>query len=85
MIETTLFILCFSIFVLLIFLIKGPTVWDRLISLNLMTLKMAMLIIAYAVFTESNIMLDIAMTYSIIGFLTVSMLSRFILKGGRLK
>ena len=85
MIETTLLILCVSIFVLLIFLIKGPTVWDRLISLNLMTLKMAMLIIVYAVFTESNIMLDIAMTYSIIGFLTVSMLSRFILKGGRLK
>ena len=85
MIEATLFILCMSIFVLLMFLIKGPTVWDRLISLNLMTLKMAMLIIAYAVFMESNVMLDIAMTYSIIGFLTVSMLSRFILKGGRLK
>lgn len=85
MIETTLFILGISIFILLIFFIKGPSVWDRLISLNLMTLKMAMLIIAYAVFTESNIMLDIAMTYSIIGFLTVSMLSRFILKGGRLK
>lgn len=85
MIEATLFILGASIFILLVFLIKGPSVWDRLISLNLMTLKMAMLIIAYAVFTESNTMLDIAMTYSIIGFLTVSMLSRFILKGGRLK
>lgn len=85
MLEATLIVLGFCIMILVIFLIKGPTVWDRLISLNLMTLKLAMLIVVYSVLAESNIMLDIAMTYSIIGFLTVSMLSRFILKGGRLK
>lgn len=85
MLEITMMILGASVLVLLVFFIQGPTVWDRLISLNLMTLKLAMLMIVYAVLTNSNIMLDIAMTYSIIGFLTASMLSRFILKGGRLK
>ncbi len=85
MLETTLVILGISVLILVAFLIKGPTVWDRLITLNLMTLKLAMLIIVFSVLTKSNIMLDIAMTYSIIGFLSVSMLSRFILRGGRLK
>lgn len=85
MLEITLIILVLSVSVLLAFMIKGPTVWDRLISLNLMSLKLAMLIIVYAVHTGSNLILDIAMTYSIIGFLSVSMLSRFLLKGGRLK
>lgn len=85
MLEITLIILVLSVLVLLAFMIKGPTVWDRLISLNLMSLKLAMLIIVYSVYTGSNLMLDIAMTYSIIGFLSVSMLSRFLLKGGRLK
>lgn len=85
MLESTLYILVVSVFILLAFMVKGPTVWDRLISLNLMTIKLAMLIIVFSVLAESNFLLDIAMTYSIIGFLSVSMLSRFILKGGRLK
>lgn len=85
MLNATQIILVGSILVLLFFLAKAETLWDRLITLNLMTLKLAMVIIIFAVMSESSIMLDIAMIYSIIGFLAVSMLSRYILRGGRLK
>lgn len=85
MLNLTLYILGISLLVLTAFLMIGPTVWDRLITLNLMTLKLTMLMMVFAVLTESSIALDIAMVYSVIGFLSVSVLSRFILKGGRLK
>lgn len=85
MLEATLIVLVLSVVVLIGFMVKGPTVWDRLITLNLTTLKLAMIMIVYSVMTNSGILLDIALTYSLIGFITVSMLSRFILKGGRLK
>lgn len=85
MLEATLLLLAIFLIVLTGFLIKAPTVWDRLITLNLITLKLAMMMIVYAVLKRSNAMLDVALTYSLIGFLSVSMLSRFILKGGRLK
>lgn len=85
MLNLTLYILGMALLILTVFLVVGPTVWDRLITLNLMTLKLTMLVIVFAVLTDSNIMLDIAMIYSVIGFLSVSVLSRFILKGGRLK
>jgi len=85
MLEVTLVVLAVFLLMLMLFMVRAATVWDRLILLNLITLKLAMMMVVYAVLKRSGAMLDVALTYSLIGFLSVSMLSRFILKGGRLK
>ena len=43
MLEATLLLLAVFLIVLTGFLIKAATVWDRLITLNLITLKLAMM------------------------------------------
>jgi len=85
MLIITFFIIIAAIFIILFKLIKGPTIWDRLMALNIISIKSIMLITVYAVYKNDQILMDISITYSIIGFLTVTLLSRFILKGGRLK
>lgn len=83
--QITMIILAVATLTLLFFLIESKTVWERLMAINLMTIKMVMLITVYAVVMESPIVMDISITYSIIGFISVTLVSRFLLKGGRLK
>lgn len=64
-------------------LIKGKTVWDKLLSLNLLAVQTAMLMITYAVYIDAPLVMDIAIAYSIIGFLSLILLTRFIDSGGR--
>jgi len=83
--QITMIIMAIATLTLLFFLIGSKTVWERLMAINLMTIKMVMLIMVYAVLMESPIVMDISITYSIIGFISVTLISRFLLKGGRLK
>jgi|GEM_PF-1189474 len=83
--QTTIIIFAIATLTLLLFLIRCQTVWERIMAINLMTIKIIMLITVYAVMMESPIVMDISITYSIIGFISVTLVSRFLLKGGRLK
>lgn len=83
--QVTMLILAVATLPLLFFIIKSKTVWERLMAVNLMAVKIIMLITVYAVVMESPIVMDISITYSIIGFISVTMVSRFLLRGGRLK
>nr|WP_252187780.1 monovalent cation/H+ antiporter complex subunit F [Anaeromonas frigoriresistens] len=66
-------------------MILGPTLWDRLLCLNLISAKTILLLAIYGVYRDNIMLLDIAISYGIIGFLTITLLSRFILRGGRQK
>ncbi len=81
----TLFMLILAIFVSFIRLIIGPTIWDRLLMVNLISAKVVMFVAVYAVYLGSTLMLDIAISYGIIGFLTITLLSKYIMTGGREK
>lgn len=83
--EITTIIIALSLVALLYHLIQSKTIWEKLISLNLMTIKIIMLITVVGVMIGSPAVLDISITYGIIGFISVTMLSRFLLRGGRLK
>jgi len=65
--------------------IFGPTTWDRLLALNLVSAKTILLIALYAVYTERPVLLDISLSAGIIGFLTITLFAKFILAGGRSK
>jgi multicomponent Na+:H+ antiporter subunit F len=88
---TTVFLvitMCFlimGIIITLIRMLKGPTSWDRLMALNLISSKIIMLLTIFGIYSSSIILLDISIAYSIIGFLGIVLLCKFIAQGGRLK
>ena len=81
----TMFFLSGAMLFSLVRLIIGPTIWDRLLALNLISAKTILLIALYAVYTERPVLLDISLSAGIIGFLTITLFARFIIAGGRPK
>jgi multicomponent Na+:H+ antiporter subunit F len=57
------------------------TVFDRMILLNMITAKVILFIVIYAVYVQSSTILDFAITYGIIGFLTTTLFSKFVMTG----
>ncbi len=81
----TLFIMILAILVSFVRLIIGPTIWDRILMVNLISAKVVMFVAVYAIYENSTVILDIAISYGIIGFLTITLLSKYIMTGGREK
>jgi multicomponent Na+:H+ antiporter subunit F len=78
-----LLILVVAIFASFIRLIIGPTIWDRLLMVNLISVKVVLFVAIYAIYVGSTLILDIAISYGIIGYLTITLLSKYIMTGGR--
>jgi len=57
------------------------TVFDRMILLNMITAKVILFTVIYAVYVQNYTILDIAITYGIIGFLTTTLFSKFVMTG----
>lgn len=81
----TLFLMIVAILASFIRLIIGPTIWDRILMVNIISAKVVMFIAIYAIYIDSILILDIAISYGIIGFLTITLLSKYIMTGGREK
>jgi len=81
----TMVILILAMFLILLKMVKGPTLWDRLMCLNLISANVILLITVYAIYEKNPMLLDIAISYGIIGFLTITLISRFLIRGGRQK
>lgn len=65
-------------------ILKGPTKWDRLLGLNLLSAKFIILIITLAFLEKSYFLLDIAMVYGLLGFISIIFFSTFLGKGGKI-
>jgi len=83
--EITMLILVVAMLFATNRLIRGPYLWDRLMALNLISIKSLTLLIVYAVYRERYILLDVTLAYAIAGFLVVTLISRFLIRGGRVK
>lgn len=79
-----LFIIIFTILLLiyLFIIFKGPSVWDRLLGFNLFSINMIILIILYALIKDIDYLLDLAIIYSLLGFIGIIFISRFIERKG---
>jgi multicomponent Na+:H+ antiporter subunit F len=60
-------------------------VWTRLLLLNLISAKVLLVLVLYAVYEQNDMLLDIALTYGIISFLTMTLFSKFVIAGGKHK
>ncbi len=81
----TLFLMILAILVSFIRLVLGPTIWDRLLMVNLISAKVVMFVVVYAMYVDNILFMDLAISYGIIGFLTITLLSKYIMTGGREK
>ena len=81
MINIALTIIIGLILISAIRVVRGPTIWDRLLGFNLISSKIIMGIVLYALLIDKSYVLDIALIYSVFGFISIVLIARFI-KGG---
>ena len=62
--------------------IIGPTVWDRMLGLGLTTSKVTLGIMLASFVHGETFLLDLAMLFSMLGFLVTVLLSRFVERKG---
>jgi multicomponent Na+:H+ antiporter subunit F len=80
--ETTLFIIAIYIALVLVRVILGPTIWDRLLGLNAISAKIIMSIVIFSIITNKTYLLDVAFVYALLGFISTVLIARFIEKKG---
>jgi len=59
--------------------VRGPSIWDRLLGMNLVSTKIVIIIIIYASINETAYLLDFAITYALLGFIGIILTARFLL------
>ena len=62
----------------LIRVIIGPSVWDRLLGMNLILSKTIMIIVLFAAIFETTFLLDFAIIYALFGFIGTIFLALFL-------
>lgn len=65
-------------------LLLGPTLWDRLLAFNVFSAKLVLLIIIYATLHEKSYLLDLAITYALLSFISTLFISETVRKRGDL-
>lgn len=64
-------------------IILGPSLWDRLLGLNLVTSKTIMIIIIIAMIKKQNFLLDIALTFSLLSFIGIIFIAVYVQRKSR--
>ena len=59
--------------------VRGPSIWDRLLSLSLVSTKIILIAINYASFRETAYILDFALLYAMLGFISIIFTALFLL------
>ena len=59
----------------------GPTAADRVVAINVITTKVAMLIALLAIITGQEVFVDVALIYAMMGFIATICVSKYIEKG----
>ncbi len=82
MLTVALAALSFLGLVVMLRILLGPTVWDRLLGLNMIASKILVAIVILARMMDLAFLLDIALVYAVLGFLGTILMARFIEKRG---
>lgn len=59
----------------------GPSAADRVVSINVISTKVTVLIAVISVVTEQNAFIDVALIYAMMGFIATISVSKYIEKG----
>ena len=78
--KITLAILIFSFLLAMIRLAKGPRLYDRVVSLDLITSISAGIILVYAIMTGKSAYIDVAVIIFMVAFLGTVAISKYLTK-----
>ena len=59
----------------------GPTAADRVVAINVITTKIAVLIVLLSIITGQEVFVDVALIYAMMGFIATICVSKYIEKG----
>ena len=65
--------------------VKGPSIWDRLLGVSLISTKVILIIVFFASYNQIAYLLDLAIVYALLGFIGTLFTACFLLrrvKGG---
>ena len=69
--------------IVIVRMIQGPTIWDRLLTFNQLSSKITISIVMMSIITSQSFLLDIAIVYTLLSFIASVLIARFIRdKGG---
>lgn len=68
--------------VVIIRMMQGPTVWDRLLTFNQLSSKITISIVMMSIITSQSFLLDIAIVYTLLSFIGSVLIARFIREKG---
>lgn len=68
--------------VVVIRMIQGPTIWDRLLTFNQLSSKITISIVMMSIITSQSFLLDIAIVYTLLSFIGSVLIARFIREKG---
>ncbi len=80
--QAALVLLIVGMILLVIRLIRGPNLGDRILALDTITLLGVGFIAAIAVLTGFTLYIDIAIAIGLVGFLSTVALARYLLRSG---
>ena len=63
-------------------LIKGPSLPDRVVALDMMTVLIVSFCGLYAILSEDDAFIDVAIVLALVGFLATAALARFVERSG---
>ena len=68
-----------AVFLLLCFIriIRGPSIWDRLLGMNIVATKIVVIIIIYSATSGTAFLLDFAIIYALSGFIGTTYIALF--------
>lgn len=79
--NITIILLLSSTFLALYRFLKGPTLSDRVVAFDVMSIMGVALLLLLALYFERSLYLDIALVFGLIGFLGSTIFGRYVEKG----
>lgn len=61
--------------------IKGPSVADRIVAINVVSTKVTVMIILISILLKQTGYMDVALIYALVGFITTLSVSKYLAKG----
>jgi len=60
--------------------VKGPSIWDRLLGLSLISTKVILIIVFFASYSQIAYLLDLAIVFALLGFISIIFTALFLLQ-----
>ncbi len=81
MFEIVVLLLLLAMFITLYRFLKGPTLSDRVVAFDVMSIMGISLLVLLALYFKRDLYLDIALVFGLISFLGTTIFGRYIEKG----